>query len=321
MKKVSIFLAIAMLLGATNSFASEQIDPSNRPGEKIKLLSNEELFSKADYIIEVKSAGREFITHYDAGGNYNPDEIYTSIFIIVTHVYKNNETMRISPGDTLHYFRKGGWIFKEDPGWGIEQIWAPQPVDYDTGEIGGAGIGGSILFMKKSDLPENPDASKRSKHPKVSMLQDIKRATIKLDSEYGGGEIYGLNGLHFANRYELYKYMEQFEGVTVPLSDRQHMRWYLRGHDGLFDQYLKERNLKWPDTNDPRPATQPCIFFINSENKVTVKLYNMSGKEVFSQVANGQTEIDLSHCLPIGVYVAVVFSEDKKIEQCKVVIQ
>jgi len=257
-----IFLTIVMLLGVTNSFASgiitssgvfvsDPIDPFNQPGEKIKLLSNEEFFSKADYIIEVKPAGWEFTTMYDAGGNYNPDEIYTSTFMIVTRVYKNDEIMRISPGDTLNYIRKGGWIFKEDPEWGTEQIWSRQPVDYDTGEIGGAGIEDAILFIKKSNLLENPDTNKRGKYSKVSMLQDLKSATIKIGGEYYTGEISGLNDLQFNNRYELYKYMEQFEGVTVPLSNPHHMRWYL-GTGDVFDQYLKERNVKWLDFNDPQ---------------------------------------------------------------------
>ena len=116
MKNLAFILtAAAMLLSATNSFASKPFYPWEQRGERIKLLSNEEFFAKADYIIEAKSAGWEFLTSYDAGGNYNPDEIYTSTFMIVTYVYKNDATMSISPGDTLHYFRKGGWIYQ--PSW------------------------------------------------------------------------------------------------------------------------------------------------------------------------------------------------------------
>ena len=251
MKNFAFILVAAMLLSTTNSFASQPIEAwTPRPGEKIKLLSNEEFFAKADYIIEAKSAGWEFLTSYDAGGNYSPDEIYTSTFVIVTYIYKNDETMRISPGDTLRFFRKGGWIYQ--PVWegGVEQLWSPQPVDYDTGEMGYVPSmedeHQSIYFMKKSDLPENPDVSKRSKHHKVCMLQDITRASIKImgNGRMYNGSAWGLNDLHFASRYELYKYMEQFEGVKVPLSDTNHMRWHL--NDEAFNEYLKERNIRDP---------------------------------------------------------------------------
>ena len=250
MKKLSFILLAAMLLNATSSFASEPYDPSApRPGEKIKLLSNEEFFSKADYIIEVEWAKIKSI-HYDVGGNYNPDEFYTSIFLIVTRVYKNDKTMPISPGDTLHCISKGGEI-RPDPLW-ASTIVTPYPVDYDTGEMGSPFVmedkGQAIYFMKKSDFPENPDVSKRSKHPKVSMLQDLPRASIKIGGRTSpGGPVWGLNDLHFENRYELYKYMEQFEGVDVPISDIDHIRWHLKTNSEEFEKYLKERNINWQE--------------------------------------------------------------------------
>jgi hypothetical protein len=226
----------AMLLGATNSFAQQ--------GERVKLLSNEEFFSKSDYIIEAKSAGIK-PTAYDVGGNYNPDDFYTSAFMIVTYIYKNDNTMSLSPGDTINLTVKGGTILKplKDNPLDMEKITSPLREDYDTGERGSVFMtddSQSIFFMKKSDFPENPDTSKRNKHPKVSMLQDVKRASINI-----WGKVTGLNDLHFENRYELYKYMEQFEGVKVPLSDPRKMHWDLFGDDNTFNQYLKERNIKW----------------------------------------------------------------------------
>ena len=261
MKKLLYILAAAMLLSATNSFAST---PARRGlfgpgGEKIKLLSNEEFFSKSDYIIEFKSAGVSPTFHYttyDVGGKYNPNEFYTSGFVIVTRVYKNDEAMSISPGDTLNWISKGGQIVIPVEGDPLNPIVidTPYPEDYETGERGRAGRIGNyttIYFMKKSDLPENPDVSKRSKYPKVSMLQDIKRAAINLGSKTSpGGPVSGLNDLHFDNRYELYKYMEQFEGVKVPLSDMEQMQWDLRRDKDVFEQYLRERNINWQEHNE-----------------------------------------------------------------------
>ena len=105
MKNLLFILTVAtMLLGATNSTASPPLSRFDlQQGERIKLFSNEEFFSKADYIIEVRFTGI-YPTFYDVGGNYNPDEFYTSRFMIVTYVYKNSETMSISPGDTLTHF-------------------------------------------------------------------------------------------------------------------------------------------------------------------------------------------------------------------------
>ena len=197
--------------------------------------------------------------------------------MIVTYVYKNDETMSIFPGDTINYLSKGGAIVKpsEEHPFDGEVIRTPYPVDHDTGERGSVFMMEdeyqSILFMKKSDFPENPDISKRNKHLKASMLQDIKRASIKI----GGrrifrGPIWGLNGLHFDNRYELYKYMEQFEGVNVPLSDPGKMHWDLFGDDDAFNQYLKERNLRDPRDPQVRDSVRRSIemkFQKAKENK------------------------------------------------------
>jgi hypothetical protein len=206
---------------------------------------------------------------------------------------------------------------KEQP-WATMLITTPSQADYAAGKEESVFITkdyeSAIYFMKISDLPENPDVSKRNKYPKVCMLQDVRRAFIRVPHN-----AYGLNGLQFDNRYELYKYMEQFEGVTVPLWNTNQMKWYL--DDSTFNQYLKERNLKYPDYPAPKPATQPCIFTVNSSDTVTVKFYSKIGKEVLQQTVSGQTEIDLSLHLPIGKYVATVFSGNKTIERRIVTVQ
>jgi hypothetical protein len=138
---------------------------------------------------------------------------------------------------------------KEQP-WATMLITTPSQADYAAGKEEAVPIikdyQSAIYFMKISDLPESPDIiSKRNKYPKVSMLQNVKRAFIRVPHN-----AYGLNGLQFANRYELYKYMEQFEGVNVPLWNTGHMHYHL--DDNTFKQYLKERNMKWLDGNDPQ---------------------------------------------------------------------
>jgi len=272
-----------MLLDVTNGFASQPYRSwLQEEGDTIKLFSNEEFFSKADYIVEVKSEGIHSPIYYDIGENYNPDELYTSLCLVVTYVYKNNSDISIFPGNILHYIRKGGMAVKPVEGMLLgegEVIQTPYPVDYDTKERGYTMSDicpTFILFMKKSDYPENPDKSVRKGHPKVSMMQDIKRACIKINDDVGS--VWGLSDLHFDNRYELYKYMERFEGVNVPLSDPEQMWWDLRYHKNVFDQYRKERNIDW---KTPAERTQEDIDAFNRlmEMKVRIAKENREKKK------------------------------------------
>ncbi|MCL2132175.1 MAG: T9SS type A sorting domain-containing protein [Lentimicrobiaceae bacterium] len=57
----------------------------------------------------------------------------------------------------------------------------------------------------------------------------------------------------------------------------------------------------------PNPANDN--LFIESKGFVTIKIYDMLGKEVLNQNADGKTEIDISH-LSKGVYNVQIFSED-----------
>ena len=68
----------------------------------------------------------------------------------------------------------------------------------------------------------------------------------------------------------------------------------------------------------PNPANDK--LFIECESFVTVKIYDMLGKEILIQNANGKTEINISH-LPNGIYSVRVFSEDKIIGNGKIVKQ
>ena len=69
-------------------------------------------------------------------------------------------------------------------------------------------------------------------------------------------------------------------------------------------------------------------LFIECENIITIKLYDMLGKEVLTQPANGntstpfssRTEINISH-LPTGVYSVQVLSDGKVVGNSKIVKQ
>ena len=46
----------------------------------------------------------------------------------------------------------------------------------------------------------------------------------------------------------------------------------------------------------------------------------MLGKEIFTKIANGKTEINISH-LPKGIYCVIVLSEGKMVGNSKIVKQ
>ena len=84
-------------------------------------------------------------------------------------------------------------------------------------------------------------------------------------------------------------------------------------HVGIADILQNNKFLVYPN------PTQNS-FFIEFKNVSTVKLYDMLGKEVLTQNANGKTEINISH-LSQGIYNVKVFSDGKTIGNSKIVKQ
>jgi hypothetical protein len=68
----------------------------------------------------------------------------------------------------------------------------------------------------------------------------------------------------------------------------------------------------------PNPTNDK--FVIEYDKPVSIKLYDMLGKETFTQTINGKTEINISH-LPQGVYSIHIISEVKIIGNSKIVKQ
>jgi hypothetical protein len=95
-----------------------------------------------------------------------------------------------------------------------------------------------IFFLNESNYPDNPD--KKNHYYRTRFLENSIPSGFM---QHGG--IGGLIGLYFPDRYELYKYMQQFEGVNVPLSDLKKMERDLSGRPDAWKQYLQDRNMKW----------------------------------------------------------------------------
>ena len=277
MRSLNYILLAAMLLVPKMHYASEIRVSGFEPPEvqRTPLLSNEEFFSKADFIIEGRGiAGHGFA--YDVGGNYDPNDFHTSSLFRVSYVHKNTTGVSVSAGDTLRLIRKGGSMFRGTNPWRGEWIYShgfrtSSGVFVETGEprLSTSELG--IYFFTKNVLPtdsvaqhhawrnidgfyqnviEDSIVKNLNRFVKVNLLQNIEGAFIATSDWVGGAT--GLNGLDFDNMYELYKYMEQFEGITVPLYDAERMRRHLRYNEDVFNQYLKERNIEWIAPNDPR---------------------------------------------------------------------
>ena len=203
MKKLSFILLAVTLSISLSVFSIPRVASISEEGnaKKVQVPSTEEYFAESEIIVEVKQPDNWvwLLCSYDAVGNYNRDDIYTSSYHIVTRVYKNNSGISILPGDTINTIIKGGSIFKGATIYEEEKI-SSRPRTDEPFRIAGYP---SIYFMKKSDFPDNPDISKRNKYPKVTPLRiPIKRS----------GEAEDNGAPRLDNRYELYKYMEQFEG-------------------------------------------------------------------------------------------------------------
>jgi len=250
-----IFLATLMLLVPKMLNASEITGmPGFEPVVQIPPLkfSNEEFFSKADFIIEGRNFGHSYT--YDTDLMNAPETYQMNSMILVTHIYKNDENNSISVGDVLNIIHKGNEMLTGMPsefqGVFINSPWSRGLIS--RGDMTSQGFlrgevshldreNRTIYFLTKPTLSDEV-VEKDSNVPfKVNFLQRDRRASITIPEWVGGAA--GLNDLEFDNMYELYKYMEQFEGVTVPLYDVERMRRHLRYDDGVFYQYLKGRNM------------------------------------------------------------------------------
>jgi len=70
----------------------------------------------------------------------------------------------------------------------------------------------------------------------------------------------------------------------------------------------------------PNPSNDTLFIECEDFLSLTIKIYNMQGKEILSQNVEGKTEINISH-LPDGVYIVNAISKDKIIESIKIVKQ
>lgn len=248
MKKTILFLIFLLLAIMANNLFAQGLT-------KKTLLSNEEFFEKADYILEGTVIPYDPIKgpdFYDALGNYDIEDLYTSYLIRVTYTYKVDSTFTIKRGDTINVIKKGGRIIKnaDDP-YNMEIINYFSQDRYESGVIQEpVWVGGEVIyFMKKNDLPLNPDSSKHNKYLKLTMLQDVKKGAIRIINH--GFRITGLNDLSFGSRYELYKYMKQMDStLNIPLKNVNKMREDLSYDKGAWEIYLKEQNIKIKETNN-----------------------------------------------------------------------
>jgi hypothetical protein len=246
------------------------LEEMQKQNDKIKeqnlnkdLLSNEEFFNNSDYIVEGKlikkwNNDEWYVRSYDAKGLSNVEDLYSEYIFKVNFVYKDVDKL-IKINDTLIIVADYGCINKliDENHW--EYICKNVNELHSNGGIDLNQTNDFILFLNKSGLPDNPN--KNNTYFRTEFLQNKKYARINMNKDHtvdqGTGKyitnyrIEGLDGLSFENRYELYKYMEHFEGVNVPLSDTKIMQRDLFGYPDAWNLYLIERkNTSAKEQND-----------------------------------------------------------------------
>lgn len=275
MKKIVLIVVILVLSGvAVNAqiqrYDSYPFNPYPHPDTTNLykgLLTNEEYFENSDYVLEVIKLSKDklgidyYASKRGADVNVenedgelktaiNEDEIYSAPMVKVLRVYKGKN---VKEGDTIVAFAKGGYLlinfttynfihkkydilttiigngsgYPDDPGIDISS-WNP-----------------SIIFGNDAEFPKGLDKYENDHYLKIKIPNRTKAGLFWKDGKFSG-----LNGLHFENRYALCKYMTQFEGIDMQLSDYDKMRKYLLGDDDAHNQYIKEWNINLQERSD-----------------------------------------------------------------------
>jgi hypothetical protein len=223
------------------------------------LLPNEEFFKNSDFIVKgklIRWNDYDLATRaYDIKGNYNPKDIYTEYLFKVDAVYKSYDNL-IKLSDTIVIIADRGSIRKIESTSGEWTFWEEVKKNSNKGPMDLNGSSEFVLFLNKTVLPVNPFDKNSYFH--TEFLSDCTYGRLKIF-----GYIIGLNDLVFENRYELYKYMEQFEGITLPLSDPTKMKNEV--DDDTFNKYLKERNIKWGKTKEQNDSIKNYILKLHEE--------------------------------------------------------
>jgi len=212
MKKYILFLITllsAVLLNA-QGMTREELYEALHGG-----LSNEDFFIQSELVVEGKML--RIMDTYDTKGDGKRDDMYSILPIKVHKVYKGDPSLMA--GDTVYTVCKktmltGMFIDYYSGEWeGINKSWACPPVLSHNGIRGGVSFDTPcIFFLITSNLPDSKD-QKYSSYPKYKFLNQNEESKLWT---WGTEKTLGLNNLVFNTREELYSYMRQFEGYTVP---------------------------------------------------------------------------------------------------------
>jgi len=195
-------LLCVILLHAQTS-ENNNSNPYNLP------LSNEEVFQQAELVIEGKFL--KIVDSYDTKGSGNWGDIYGITAYYVQKVYKGEQYME---GDTIYVISEGGYLGMEN--FKYEEIEEGHVISqelFDKGIHNTSFKNPAIYFFAISDYPDDEN-SKYFQHKKYKFLNKLYYKLYLYENK-----TVGLNNLAFSNRAELYNYMEQFEGFTVPELD------------------------------------------------------------------------------------------------------
>jgi len=201
MRKVLLFLITLFSV----AFIYAQNNSNNTP------LTNEDFFTKSDLVFEGYFI--KVVATYDTKGEGVYDDIYRIAAYKVQRVYKG---IQYAPGDTIYVTFQGGVLGEENMVRNLEEQIVYIPSILWNNNIAPSECSSYIFFFVNSNFPDDSNSKYFSKKK--------YKVTVKFSEEWlypaelfiCGNKIVGLNDLVFNNREELYNYMKQFEGFTVP---------------------------------------------------------------------------------------------------------
>jgi hypothetical protein len=284
MKKIVLIAAILVMSGVEINAQTQHSYPRYPDTANLykDLQTNKDFFENSDYILEVKRLSKDITIDYYAskkGADVNiedehgvlttaidEDDIHIVQMVKVLRVYKGEN---VKEGDTIVAFAKGGYLPINATTWSFfpetyrmlgnadcikgltpQRVTVSTTIGKGNGYLGDRGIDisnwdPSIIFGSDTEFPKDLDKPENDHYLKIKVPN---RTKAKLSWE--DGKFSGLNSLHFENRYELYKYMAQFEGIDIPLSDYDKMHKYWSGDDDARNQYIKEWNIDLKQRSD-----------------------------------------------------------------------
>ncbi|MDR2835911.1 MAG: T9SS type A sorting domain-containing protein, partial [Bacteroidales bacterium] len=278
------------------------------------MLTNEEYFKNSDYILEVVwipyavTVQPDFYVPFE---DLTEDNIYTTWVLKVLNVYKGNN---VQIGDTVLANSKGGVVSKKykeiDPANPDTEIFREELKGSYPGPMKDQGIyietfKRTIIFGRDTEIK----LYRNSRFIEMEIQNKQRARIMNMD-----GVIYGLNGLSFPSIEELYNYMRQFKGLSVPpprIKQSKEQNDSIKNYILELEEQLRQSSKKKALNNDSKVNVD--ITFKTSDHQQTFNsIENKHYLEFDVSVSVNSSNIYLFYVAPRIKYNTVAFGQNIK---------